>query len=71
MTVRNFMSSAMLGRLVTFRKKCLQQEIDLKICSIPPDIFEVFKITNLNKMFEIHKDEAKALEAYNKKGWFK
>lgn len=56
----SFMSSAMLGRLVQFLKKCKQQGAVLKVCSISPEIFEVFKLTKLNKMFDVHKDERQA-----------
>jgi anti-sigma B factor antagonist len=67
----SYMSSAMLGRLVMFLKKCQQEGVDLKVCSIDPSIAEIFKITNLNKMFDIQKDEQKALDAFQKKkGWF-
>jgi anti-sigma B factor antagonist len=66
----NYMSSAMLGRLVMFLKKCQQQDVQLKVCSIDADIAEIFKITKLNKMFDIYKNEQKALDAFNKKGWF-
>ena len=65
-----FMSSAMLGRLVMLQKSCKQKGVDLKVCSISPEIFEVFKITKLNKMFDVHKDEQKALDSFNQKGWF-
>ena len=65
-----FMSSAMLGRLVTFHKVCKKAEVDLKLCSISADIMEVFKITRLDKLFDIQKDEDKAVKAFNKKGWF-
>ncbi len=65
-----FMSSAMLGKLVIFGKKCREAGIDLKLCSIPDGIMEVFKITKMNKAFEIYKDEEKGLKAFHKKGWF-
>ena len=65
-----FMSSAMLGKLVMFGKKCQQAGVDLKLCSIPDDIMEVFKITKMNKAFDIQKDEEKGLKAFTKKGWF-
>jgi anti-sigma B factor antagonist len=65
-----FMSSAMLGKLVMFGKKCKQADVDLKLCSIPDDIMEVFKITKMNKAFDIQKDEEKGLKAFSKKGWF-
>ena len=66
----SFMSSAMLGRLVMFHKKCKQGNVELKVCSIAPDIFEVFKITKLNKLFDVCKNEEQALAAFGKKGWF-
>ena len=47
-----------------------QAGIDLKLCSIPDDIMEVFRITKMNKAFDIQKDEEKGLKAFNKKGWF-
>ena len=66
----SFMSSAMLGCLVQFLKKCKQQGAELKVCSISPEIFEIFKITKLNKMFDVQKDEQKAMDSFDKKGWF-
>jgi anti-sigma B factor antagonist len=36
----------------------------LKMCSIHPQIYEVFKLTNLNKLFAIHKDQAEALAKF-------
>ena len=65
-----FMSSAMLGKLVIFGKKCREAGVDLKLCNIPDGIMEVFKITKMNKAFDIYKDEEKGLKAFNKKGWF-
>lgn len=66
-----FMSSAMLGALVRFRKQCAEMKADLKLCSISKDIMEVFKVTNLHKVFDIQADEATAVAAFDKKkGWF-
>ena len=65
-----FMSSAMLGKLVLFLKICKQKGAKLKVCSISPEIFEIFKITKLNKMFDVQKDEKSAMESFKKKGWF-
>ena len=31
---------------------------------------EVFKITKLNKLFDIQADEEKAVASFDKKGWF-
>lgn len=66
----SFMSSAMLGQLVQFLKTCKKQGAELKVCSISPEIFEIFKVTKLNKLFDVHKDEKKAIDSFEKKGWF-
>ena len=35
----------------------------LSLCSISPEILEVFQITKLNKVFDIRKDVAEAVAA--------
>lgn len=65
-----FMSSSMLGKLVQTHKKCAEFKVKLKLCSIDPEIRQVFKITKLDKLFEIEKDEASARQAFLRKGWF-
>lgn len=65
-----FMSSAMIGKLVLLNKKCKQDNVVLKLCNITPNVAEVFKIMRLNKVFEIHKDQEKATQSFDKKGWF-
>ncbi len=42
----------------------------LKLCSIDPEIRQVFKITKLDKLFDIEADEASARAAFMKRGWF-
>ena len=63
-----FMSSSALGMLVKLHKKCKEYEISLKLCNIAPEIREVFKITNLDKVFDIHADIGDALEAFKAGG---
>ena len=65
-----FMSSAMMGRLVMLSTKCKKDKVALKFCSLDKDIAEVFRITNLHKMFDIQKDQARGIAAFTKKGWF-
>lgn len=65
-----FMASAMLGKLVALNKKCVEYKAKLKLCSVAPDILEVFKITRLNKVFDIQSDEATARKSFNKRGFF-
>lgn len=65
-----FMSSAMLGRLVMLHGKCKKANVTLKMCCLADNLAEVFKITNLHKMFDIQRDKEKAIAAFGKKGWF-
>lgn len=60
----DFLSSAALGKLLTLEKKIRVHKGKLKLTNIRPEIYEVFAITKLNKLFEIVDDEAKALEAF-------
>ncbi len=66
-----FMASSALGQLVKLQKQAKEYKVKLKLCSISPDILEVFKITKLNKVFEIEKNEAAARKAHEKKGLFR
>jgi len=66
----SFMSSAMITKLVQVNKVCKAQGVSLKFCELTDNVMEVFKITKLNKLFDIHKTEEKAIESFDKKGWF-
>jgi anti-sigma B factor antagonist len=65
-----FMSSSMLGKLVQVHKKAGEFKVKMKLCSIDPEIRQVFKITKLDKLFDIEADEASARAAFMKRGWF-
>lgn len=56
-----FMSSAALGKLVKLEKKVKEKGGKVRLCNIRPEIFEVFQITNLHRVFGIHKSEADAI----------
>lgn len=58
------LSSAALGVLITLNKQVSDQKGKLKLSDITPQIFEVFKITRLNKLFDIHDTAAKALSSF-------
>lgn len=47
------LSSAALGMLITLRNKVEETSGQLKLASIKPQIYEVFKITQLYKLFDI------------------
>lgn len=66
-----FMASSALGKLVQFQKKSKQYNAKVKLSGITPQIYEVFKITKLHKVFDIEKDEAAARKAFQKSGIFR
>jgi anti-sigma B factor antagonist len=60
----DFLSSAALGKLITLDKKVKSHGGVLKFSNIRPEIYEVFAITKLNRLFDIKDDEADALAAF-------
>jgi len=60
----DFLSSAALGKLITLDKKVKAHGGALKLSNIHPEIYEVFAITKLNRLFDIKDDEADALAAF-------
>ena len=60
----DFLSSAALGKLITLERKVKAHNGLMKLCSIRPQIHEVFLITKLNRLFDIRSDEADALAAF-------
>ncbi|HTM52682.1 MAG TPA: STAS domain-containing protein [Pirellulales bacterium] len=59
-----FLSSAALGKLITLEKRVKAHGGKLKLSNIRPEIYEVFAITKLNKLFDIKDDEADALASF-------
>jgi anti-sigma B factor antagonist len=57
----DFLSSAALGKLISLKRRVTQAAGQLKMCCIRPEIYEVFKITNLDQVFDIKDDERDAL----------
>jgi len=59
-----YLSSAALGKLITLNKRVAEAAGQLVLCSIKPQIYEVFQITKLNKIFEIADDEVSGLSRF-------
>ena len=59
-----YLSSAALGKLITLNKKVNAVGGRLVLCNIDPQIYEVFEITKLNKLFNIQTEEQAALQAF-------
>jgi anti-sigma B factor antagonist len=57
------LSSAALGTLITVNNKIKARSGKLRLANIDPQILEVFVITRLNKLFEIHPSSAAALKS--------
>jgi len=55
------LSSAALGTLITIHNKVKARGGKLRLAKIDPQIYEVFVITKLNKLFEIHESVDRAM----------
>ena len=62
-----YLSSAALGKLITLNKRIKEENGELKLCNIIPEIYEVFRITKLNRLFEIFDDMDQALRRFKKR----
>ncbi len=58
------LSSAALGTLITVNNRVKAASGQLRLSDIDPQIYEVFVITKLNKLFEIHESAADALKSF-------
>lgn len=58
------LSSAALGALITINNKVKTKGGALRLANIDPQIYEVFMITRLNKLFDIHETTDDALKAF-------
>jgi anti-sigma B factor antagonist len=58
-----FLSSAVLRVLIKINTVVSERGGKLRLCSIDPKIFEVFKITRLNKVFDIRRDVEAAVDS--------
>jgi anti-sigma B factor antagonist len=58
-----FLSSAALGRLVHLKKRLRDAQGELRLCAIDPALLEVFRITRLDTLFEIHETRAAASDS--------
>lgn len=58
------LSSAALGMLINVNNRIKQKNGKLRLASIKPQIYEVFVITRLEKLFRIHPDRTSALKSF-------
>lgn len=58
------LSSAALGTLITIHNRMKAKQGQLRLANIDPQIYEVFVITKLNKLFEIHDSTDRAVASF-------
>lgn len=58
------LSSAALGTLITINNRVRTLKGQLRLSNIDPNIYQVFQITRLNKLFEIHDTADKARASF-------
>ena len=58
------LSSAALGMLINANNRIKTRNGQLRLTNIRPQIYEVFVITKLNKLFRIYPDRAEALGSF-------
>ena len=56
-----FVSSAGLGMLVRIKKRCAEQGISLRLCSLEKAVAEAIRITGLDQLLHIEADQAQAI----------
>ncbi|MAY74548.1 MAG: anti-anti-sigma factor [Phycisphaerae bacterium] len=58
------LSSAALGALITVNNRVKGKRGQLKLADIDPQIYEVFVITRLNQLFDIHDTSDQAAQSF-------
>ncbi len=59
-----FMSSSALRALITLNKKSKETQATLYLCGIDDNIMEAFRITRLDNVFQIKKNEDEGIRSF-------
>ncbi len=59
------LSSAALGTLITINNRIRGKDGQLRLAEIDPQIYEVFVITKLNKLFQIYDSADQAMASFS------
>ena len=59
-----FLSSSVLGKLISLNKRIKPLGGKLKFCEMHPKVYEIFTITGLHRLFDIKDDETDALQSF-------
>jgi anti-sigma B factor antagonist len=58
-----FLSSAVLGKLISLHKRMQKEKGRMAFCNINKDVLQVFRITRLDKLIPIFENETDAVNA--------
>ncbi len=59
------LSSSALGTLITISRRVKNRGGELRLSDIDPQIYDVFVITRLNKIFDIHETSEDAIKSFH------
>ncbi len=61
-----FLSSLVIATIVFFAKEVRKADGDVKLCALSSEAFSIFRITQLDKVFELYDTETAAVESFKK-----
>ena len=64
-----YLSSAVLAKLIALHKRLKELRGELRVCSVRDSIMEVFRITKLDKVFDIQSTEEEGLARFKVRGF--
>lgn len=59
------LSSSALGTLITINNRISSKDGQLRLADIDEQIYQIFVITKLNRLFQIHESTEKALQSFS------
>jgi len=62
-----YLSSAVLGKLISLLKLVRKEKGDLRLCNIHPNVAEIFSVTQLDRVIGIDKGVKEAVSAIDKR----
>lgn len=60
----DFMTSAFIGQLILLKKRCDNNRLTLKLCSVTPSQREVLKLVRFDELVEIFENRQDAIESF-------
>ena len=60
----DFLASVALGKLIALHSKVVARNGTMKLCCIRPEVYEIFTVTKLDRLFDIEDTEASAIAAF-------